>query len=49
MRVADTSDQGVVISSGLTGSERVVTTAAGFLRDGEEVKAVAAPATLPSP
>ncbi|TLZ41098.1 MAG: efflux RND transporter periplasmic adaptor subunit [Gammaproteobacteria bacterium] len=49
VRVADTSDQGVVISSGLTGSERVVTTAAGFLRDGEEVKAVAAPATLPSP
>ena len=49
VRVVDTSDQGVVISSGLTGSERVVTTAAGFLRDGEEVKAVAAPATLPSP
>ena len=49
VRVADTSDQGVVISSGLSGSERVVTTAAGFLRDGEEVKAVAAPATLPSP
>jgi len=49
VRVADTSDQGVVISSGLTGSERVVTTAAGFLRDGEEVKAVAAPATQPSP
>ena len=49
VRVADTSDQGVVISSGLSGSERVVTTAAGFLRDGEEVKAVAAPATQPSP
>jgi HlyD family secretion protein len=43
VRVADTSDQGVVIASGLTGSERVVTTAAGFLRDGEEVK-VAEPA-----
>jgi RND family efflux transporter MFP subunit len=38
VRVADTSDAGVVISSGLTGSERVVVTAAGFLRDGEPVK-----------
>jgi HlyD family secretion protein len=38
VRVADTSDQGVTIASGLNGSERVVTTAAGFLRDGEEVK-----------
>ena len=38
VRVADTSDQGVVIESGLTGSERVVTTAAGFLREGEQVK-----------
>jgi hypothetical protein len=38
VRVADTSDQGVIIASGLNGSERVVTTAAGFLRDGEEVK-----------
>jgi HlyD family secretion protein len=38
VRVADTSDDGVTIASGLTGSERVVTTAAGFLRPGEEVK-----------
>jgi RND family efflux transporter MFP subunit len=38
VRVADTSDQGIIIASGLNGSERVVTTAAGFLRDGEEVK-----------
>ena len=38
VHVADTSDQGVIIASGLNGSERVVTTAAGFLRDGEEVK-----------
>jgi RND family efflux transporter MFP subunit len=37
VRVADTSDQGVVIASGLTGSERVVATAAGFLREGEQV------------
>ena len=48
VRVADTSDQGVVISSGLTGPERVVTTAAGFLRDGEEVKVAAVAAAQPS-
>jgi HlyD family secretion protein len=36
--VADTSDDGVVIASGLSGSERVVTTAGGFLHDGESVK-----------
>lgn len=47
VRVADTSDQGVAIASGLSGSERVVTTAAGFLREGEEVK-VAAPTAEPS-
>jgi len=46
VRVADTVDAGVVIGSGLNGSERVVTTAAGFLRPGEEVKVAAAgPAT----
>jgi HlyD family secretion protein len=44
VHVADSSDQGVIISSGLTGSERVVTTAAGFLRDGEEVQVMAAAA-----
>lgn len=38
VRVADTSDAGVVIGSGLTGSERVVVTAGGFLHDGEAVK-----------
>lgn len=45
VRVADTSDAGIVIASGLTGSERVVVTAGGFLHDGETVKAApAAPA-----
>ena len=38
VHVADTSDAGVVIGSGLTGSERVVVTAGGFLHDGEVVK-----------
>lgn len=36
--VANTNDAGVVIGAGLSGSERVVATAAGFLRDGEPVK-----------
>ena len=48
VRVADTSDQGVIIASGLNGSERVVTTAAGFLRDGEEVKITSTSAAPPS-
>ncbi|HWW32931.1 MAG TPA: efflux RND transporter periplasmic adaptor subunit [Steroidobacteraceae bacterium] len=38
VHVADTSDAGFVIGSGLTGSERVVVTAGGFLHDGEAVK-----------
>jgi HlyD family secretion protein len=38
VQVADTSEDGVVIASGLSGSEHVVSTAAGFLREGEEVK-----------
>jgi multidrug efflux pump subunit AcrA (membrane-fusion protein) len=38
VRVADTGDEGIVIGSGLTGTERVVTTAGGFLRDGEPVQ-----------
>ncbi len=46
VRVADTSDAGVVIGSGLTGSERVVVTAGGFLHDGEVVKV--APAAKPA-
>jgi len=38
--VIDTTAAGVVIGAGLTGSERIVTTAAGFLREGEHVSAV---------
>ena len=38
--VIDTTAAGVVIGSGLTGKERVVTTAAGFLREGEHVSAL---------
>jgi HlyD family secretion protein len=48
VQVADTSDQGVTIASGLNGSERVATTAAGFLREGEEVKATETTAAQPA-
>ena len=40
---------GVVIAAGLTGTERVVTTAGGFLRDGERVKTVAEASQAPPP
>jgi HlyD family secretion protein len=43
--VAETSEQGVVIAAGLTGTEQVVTTAAGFLRPGEQVKVAVQPAS----
>jgi len=43
--VADTGDDGIVIGSGLTGTERVVTTAGGFLRDGEPVQVASGGAT----
>jgi RND family efflux transporter MFP subunit len=48
VRVADTTDDGVVIASGLTGNEHVVTTAAGFLHDGEEVKTTTPSASQPA-
>ena len=38
VRVSGVTDAGAIISDGLTGNERVVATAGGFLRDGEEVK-----------
>lgn len=44
----DTIDEGIVIVSGLTGEERIVRTAGGFLRDGETVSiAPTAEATAP--
>ena len=42
VHVSDTNAKGLIIASGLTGSERVIMTAAGFLRVGERVE-VAAP------
>jgi HlyD family secretion protein len=41
VHVSDTNAHGLVISSGLTGNERVIMTAAGFLRMGERVQVVA--------
>jgi RND family efflux transporter MFP subunit len=38
VRISGTTDTGVIVADGLTGQERVVATAGGFLRDGEEVK-----------
>jgi HlyD family secretion protein len=43
VRVSGVNESGTIISDGLTGKERVVATAAGFLRDGDKVK-VAPPA-----
>jgi HlyD family secretion protein len=47
VRVADTVPEGIVIGSGLTGTERVVTTAAGFLRVGERIDVAPAKADAP--
>jgi len=38
VRVSGTTETGVIVTEGLTGDERVVATAGGFLRDGETVK-----------
>jgi len=38
VRVSGTTENGVIIAEGLTGRERVVATAGGFLRDGETVR-----------
>ena len=38
VRVANTVPEGLVIAEGLTGNERVVSTAGAFLRAGEKVK-----------
>jgi HlyD family secretion protein len=48
VRVSGTTESGVIIADGLSGTERVVATAGGFLRDGETVK-VASPAVSNQP
>ncbi len=47
--VAETSDAGVVIGSGLKGDEQIVKSAGGFLREGESVKTTAAEPQAPPP
>ncbi|HKZ73754.1 MAG TPA: efflux RND transporter periplasmic adaptor subunit, partial [Steroidobacteraceae bacterium] len=42
VRVADTNANGIVIGEGLEGDERIVATAAAFLREGEQVQAAEA-------
>ena len=49
VRVADTSEDGVAIASGLNGNEQVVRTAGGFLREGEAVKPTSAESPMPPP
>jgi len=39
VQIGGTVAAGIIITSGLSGSEQVITTAAGFLREGESVKA----------
>jgi hypothetical protein len=45
VHVSDTNTHGLVIASGLTGSERVIMTAASFLRVGELVQVVGSATT----
>jgi HlyD family secretion protein len=45
VQVGGTISAGIIITKGLTGNERVVTTAAGFLRPGEKVNVAPAVAT----
>ena len=42
VKVGGTQPNGIVIADGLEGSERVVTTAAAFLHEGERVRVAAA-------
>ena len=48
VHVGDTTPQGVVITQGLTGTERVVMTAGGFLRNGEQVNVAGSAAAAPA-
>jgi RND family efflux transporter MFP subunit len=49
VRIASTGPRGVVIAAGLTGTERVITTAGPFLREGEVVRvSEAGAATTPA-
>jgi RND family efflux transporter MFP subunit len=49
VRIASTGPRGVVIADGLTGTERVITTAGPFLREGEVVRVSDANAAAKAP
>ena len=49
VRVSGTTESGVIIAEGLAGTERVVATAGGFLRDGETVNVAPAASDSNSP
>ncbi|MFL6602717.1 MAG: efflux RND transporter periplasmic adaptor subunit [Steroidobacteraceae bacterium] len=46
VQVGGTTSAGIIITKGLSGSERIVTTAAGFLREGEKVNVAATPVAV---
>jgi len=46
VRIGGTISAGIIITQGLSGTERIVTTAAGFLREGEKVNIAAAPVAV---
>jgi len=47
VKVGQVSAQGIAIYEGLSGDERIVTMAAGFLREGEKVEIATAKAAAP--
>ena len=46
VQVGGTMSAGIIITNGLTGTERIVTTAAGFLREGEKVNVAPSPVAV---
>jgi HlyD family secretion protein len=46
VQVGGTTSAGIIITRGLSGTERIVTTAAGFLRQGEKVNVAATPVAV---
>jgi multidrug efflux pump subunit AcrA (membrane-fusion protein) len=46
VQVGGTISAGIIITKGLSGSERIVTTAAGFLREGEKVNVAPSPVAV---
>ena len=47
VRISGTTAEGVIIAGGLTGNERIVAAAGGFLRAGESVSVATSPASAP--